>query len=368
MSEHEPATSDCAEQPAQLPSATDGLLEALNAIASDLDLPEVLARIVRAATELTGARGGALGFVGPSGELVEFVTSEDGGDLPSRLADPPPGCGVLGVPVRIRGAVFGNIYVTEKAGGGSFTAQDELMLDALATASGFVIESARAHRLSERLRRWRQASTTLVDALVPPLGLHEALAHVTRAARSVSGARATAILDSGEGSAVCADPDDATLVAAALQAVRLRLDAEPREPVQVVQAPGGGLSCLAIPLRARSASEAALVTMFDPERMPRDVEDWDVLVTFADQAGLAVDRSIAAANRQELAVITDRDRIARDLHDVVIQRLFATGLQLETIALLATSPEVRRGLDQAVSDLDATIQDIRSTIFDPRQP
>ena len=177
-----------------LPGPAQALLEAVMAISSDLDLHAVLTRIVRSATELTGATYGALGVIGPDGEnLVDFVTTGIGahqreliGDLPRghgilglliehpeaiRLEDlsahpssygfppnHPPMTTFLGVPVRIRGTVFGNLYLTEKAGGTAFTAQDELLVRGLATAAGFVIENARAYGLSERRRQWLEAS------------------------------------------------------------------------------------------------------------------------------------------------------------------------------------------------------------------
>ena len=75
-----------------------------------------------------------------------------------------------------------------------------------------------------------------------------------------------------------------------------------------------------------------LVAVFDRGPGPRDVEEHQLLVSFADQAALALDRVAAFADREELAVISDRERIARDLHDSVIQRLFATGLQLQATA------------------------------------
>ena len=90
----------------------------------------------------------------------------------------------------------------------------------------------------------------------------------------------------------------------------------------------------------------------------------DLLASLADQASLALDRAEAIADREELALVADRDRIARDLHDLVIQRLFATGLQLQGARRIAMSDDVRERLDSAVTDLDTTIRDIRSTIFE----
>jgi signal transduction histidine kinase len=93
-------------------------------------------------------------------------------------------------------------------------------------------------------------------------------------------------------------------------------------------------------------------------------EEGTLLASFADQASLALDRAQAISDREELMLVADRDRIARDLHDLVIQRLFATGLQLQGARRMAVSDDVRERLDTAVADLDVTIRDIRSTIFE----
>ncbi|MCW2794502.1 MAG: hypothetical protein JWO76_3600 [Nocardioides sp.] len=375
------------------------LLDAVTAISSDLDLRSVLTRIVEAACELTTARYAALGVIGHDGDLVEFVTtglSEQEraliGDLPKGrgilgllidepetirlpvLKDHPQSSGFpphhppmttfLGVPVRIRGTVFGNLYLTEKAGGAQFDEQDELLVAALADTAGFVIENARAYGLSERRRQWLEASANLSDALQPPIDLGGALRQITQAARSVSGARAAAVLSFRYESArtVSCDPSDVDVVNAAIDEVAEGPSA--KNGIHPVEVSAGALTALVIPLRAHLAERAALVVLYDGGRAPRDVEERELLASFADQAALALDRAQAIVDREELAVISDRERIARDLHDVVIQRLFAIGLQLQGVSMLAGNPDVAERLDQAVNDLDLTIRDIRGTIFE----
>ena len=127
---------------------------------------------------------------------------------------------------------------------------------------------------------------------------------------------------------------------------------------------GTSLGATVIPLRAHLARAGALVALFDPRAATAGVEERELLASFADQAGLALDRAQAVVDREELAVISDRERIARDLHDVVIQRLFATGLQLQGVASLAGDSEIGSRLERAVDDLDLTIKAIRGTIFE----
>ncbi|MFC6286309.1 GAF domain-containing sensor histidine kinase [Nocardioides sp. GCM10027113] len=405
---HEPSTDDAhagsQSEPAAatpgLPPSAQALLEAVNAIASDLDMRSVLSRIVEAATELTGARYGALGVIGADGSLVEFVTTGIGereqqaiGDLPVgrgilgllidqpeaiRLHDlkahaksfgfpdnHPPMTTFLGVPVRVRGTVFGNLYLTEKAGGQDFTTTDEVLVEALAGTAGFVIENARAYGLSERRRQFLEATSELTDILQPPIQLNRALEQITLSARALSRALASAVLSTVAEDPVrslAADPADEARVIAALEEAAERVDlAERKDPQELVI---GDLRLVVLPLRAHLARAGALVAVFDAGVREDDVEEDELLASFADQAALALDRAQAVADREELAVISDRERIARDLHDVVIQRLFATGLQLQGIGLLAGRSEVASRLDEAVVDLDLTIKAIRGTIFE----
>ncbi len=376
------------------------LLEAVTAISSDLDLASVLSRIVEAATALTGARYGALGVVGPDGELVEFITTgiderarELIGDLPRgrgilgviiddpsglRLADlsahptsvgfpphHPPMTSFLGMPVRIRGTVFGNLYLTEKEGQGPFTEADEALVEELARAAGHVISNARSFALSERRRQWLEASAELAELIQPPVELPTVLHQIVSTARRVSHARGVALWSSlgTEHDTVSVAPDaDPDRVHALLTQARRASQPEAGGPVVTVTLEG--VSVVVVPLRSHLAPVTALVAVAHPDSGLLDVQDRDLFAGFADQVALWLDRTQALADRQELAVISDRERIARDLHDIVIQRLFATGLQLQGVAAMAGAGPLTDRLDTAVADLDNTIKAIRGTIFE----
>lgn len=388
------------------PSSTDlgadarSLLEAVTAISSDLDLASVLTRIVEAATAMTGARYGALGVLGTDGDLVEFVTTGLDertraliGDLPRgrgilgviiddpsglRLADlsahpssvgfpphHPPMTSFLGMPVRIRGTVFGNLYLTEKDGGGPFTDADERLVEELARTAGYVISNARSFALSEHRRQWLEASSELAEMLQPPVDLPLALNQIVSTARQVSRARAVALWSSlgPEHDTVSVAPDaDADDVEELLSRVRESVSPEPSSPVHTTHV--DGVAVVVVPLRSHLAPVTALVAVTEADSWLLDVQDRDLFAGFADQVALSLDRTQALADRQELAVISDRERIARDLHDIVIQRLFATGLQLQGVAAMAADGAVSDRLDAAVADLDDTIRAIRGTIFE----
>ena len=387
-----------------LSSDDRALLDAVVAIGSDLDLHHVLDRIVRSACALTGAAYGALGVLGSGPVLSDFVHHGIGeeqrrliGDLPRgrgilgvlvddpaplRLNDlhvhpasvgfpdhHPPMTTFLGVPVRVRGTVFGNLYLTEKASGGPFTARDEELVQALANAAGFVIDNARRFTASERQRRWLAATARLAEVLQPGLGPEAAQQQVVIAARRAFGGDdpvALVSLADARPAVHAVDGRGIDLLRTALEGAGDAVDAAVRDE-QVATLPGQR-PVLVVPLPTRLTPPAALVALrpADPDLDLSPHDERELLATFATQAALALDRLQAVTDRADLAVVSDRDRIARDLHDVVIQRLFATGLQLQGVRGKVDSALVGERLDQAVADLDETIRDIRTTIFELR--
>ena len=388
----------------ELSHSAQALLDAVVAISSDLDLTSVLSRIVEAACQLTDARYGAVGVIGPDGDLVEFITHGLDPHEREAIGAPPHGRGILGllikhpeplrlqdlsqhpesygfppdhppmrsflgVPVRIRGTVFGNLYLTEKAHG-QFTDSDTLLVEALASAAGFVIENARAYTLSERRRQWLQATAELVDDLQPPLDTRVALQRIAHAALSVGRARGTAVVNTvgdsvaaADGAVIATAGEDLEVLRQEIAFVLGGLGSRTEEPVDVDT---GRLRALVVPLRAHLTDPTALITFFGDEHNVLELEERELLISFADQAALALDRAQAVADRAELAVISDRERIARDLHDTVIQRLFATGLTLQAVSGGVADTALTARIGRAVDDLDQVVRDIRGTIFELR--
>jgi hypothetical protein len=391
--------SDTATDRLDLPRNSRALLDAVVAISSDLDMHSVLNRIVRSACEITGAKYGALGVLGNSGGLVDFITfgltvqeHEAIGDLPrghgilgllidhphplrlQHLQEHPKSYGFppnhppmerfLGVPVRIRGNVFGNLYLTDRSDGEDFSEQDEMLVEALATSAGFVIENARTYAQSERRRQWLEASAQITEALQPPIRLDTALRQIAIGARRVSGAAAVGVVQrmgDSEHEIFASDGVRAERVREMVAELEDHIErAEVGDDVMVVPQ-GAERTVVLVPLRAHLAARGVLLVVLEGGRGSLEAEEAELLASFADQASLALDRAQAISDRQELMLISDRDRIARDLHDLVIQRLFATGLQLQGARRFAVAPEVQARLDAAVADLDVTIRDIRSS-------
>ncbi len=384
----------------ELDVSSHALLQAFIGISSDLDTRSVLARILVSACDLTGARGGALGVLGHDGLLTEVIphgmddaavevirsahrrgsqgapgaTAEplrlvdmtDHADFRELAEGDPAMRSLLRVPVRVRGTAFGVLFLAGRQDGRSFTDHDELLVQALVNVAAFVMENAHAYALSERRRRWLELFGELNDLLMPPITLAEALERIVDAVRGASDAAGVSMwqVPEGEEPVVMSVAGDIIQLddeerAAFVRAVRHAADAG-----EVVDLPVRDRVAVFVPLRAHLAIPGVLVASRRWTGDADEVEERELLISFADQAALVLDRTQALEDREQLAVISDRDRIARDLHDVVIQRLFATGLQMQSIRQLATTDELRAKMDQNVRDLDQTIRDIRGTIFE----
>jgi len=397
------------------------LLDAVVTMAADLTLDGVLARIVSIASSLVDAQYAALGVLdlGPQRRLRTFIHHgmnhdqvAEIGELPTghgllgllidqprpiRLHDiaahpasygfpehHPPMSSFLGVPVRIRDQIFGNLYLTEKAGGGDFTDQDENIVIALAAAAGVAIENARLYEEAAQREHWLSATAEITALLADASTGEEALQAVADRARAVAKADVSWVVvgtDSGslELRVVSGAEADLTKMrrlpmedSLASQVVRtgeavsaLDLSADPRavDPSAVLGWPRLGPAII-VPMGSRSGIEGVLALAWTPEHAEQfHAVDAALPASFAEQATLAIQVARARSDQQRLTLFEDRDRIGRDLHDLVIQRLFAVGLSLQGTGRMARDPELAGRLERAVDDLDDTIKDIRRTIF-----
>ena len=387
------------------------LLDAVLAVGGELDLHATLQRIVESAARLASAQYVALGVLNRDGDgLVDFITygvTEEQrariGPLPRghgilgllisdsrpiRLADlaehhaasgfpehHPPMRSFLGVPVRVRDRVFGNLYLTEKHGSGDFTQDDEQAVVALAAAAGVAVENARLFEQVRRRERWLAATAEIQRTLLGRVDRADALALVAARARETAGANLCVVVleqDDGRLLVEAVDGSSEDLVGTPLPRHGAVADVVDRgATIRLAEgAEATGLETLAaamlVPFTGPGGAGGALVVGWSASQGDGWLEDPDVkaLGGFAAQVALALDRAQAQEDRSALAVLADRDRIARDLHDLVIQRLFATGLSLKGATRLVDDPDVAKRMGTVVDDLDQTIRDIRGTIFE----
>jgi GAF domain-containing protein len=414
------------------PGRLRGLAEAVACLDGEPDLPATLRRAAESACRLADARYGAIGVLGPDGELRDLVhvgvdaataarigaLSRGRGLLGRVLRDAwalrvddvaghpeaagmPPGRptfeAFLGVPISVRGEAFGGIYLGAKHGGGPFTPQDEDLVTALAGAVGLAIGNAQLRDAARRQEAWHAASGEITAALVALREPWTALDLVASRARQVTSARLSAI--------VLPDPADGLIVtnAAGPGAGELRGRGLPMERGPLVEAMRAG--------RARLVTAAQLADLFGavPDGLsvgcvmvvpmvaagravgglllgapaapgpaaagpgdggggtPFSAFDLRMATAFAGQAALTLELNRLQRDRERLAVFEDRDRIARDLHDVVIQRLFATGLQLQGMTRSMAEPVAKR-VEDIITELDQTITELRHTIFSLSSP
>ena len=403
-----------------------GLLDAVVGLAGDLDLGSVLERIATVAGRLVGAEYAALAVLGtgPERRLREFVTHgltdaqrAEIGDLPrghgilgliidepgplrlEHLGDHPASFGFppnhppmdtfLGALIRIRDKVFGNLYLTQKRAPGGFTDQDEELLVALAAAAGVVIENARLYEESARRRRWLEAAMAITAALLAPVEQDAALRLVADRARDVAGADIAAVLLSGSADRLVVEvasgvPDDVvgtsvpiegSLSGSVVGSGQMLVVEDPAaglgtawDPVLRDVKPDGGPMVL-LPMRSANGVDGVLTVGWTRANAQGFHEtDIQLPAAFAEQAALALQVATLRQDQALLAVVEDRHRIARDLHDLVIQRLFAVGLALENTTRLTDPPAVTARVVTAVDDIDATIKEIRRTIFELSSP
>jgi signal transduction histidine kinase len=399
------------------------LLIANRSIVQELALPAVLRRIVNTAKDVSGAKYAALGVIGADGLLEQFLhvgmddkTVREIGELPkgrgvlgaliedpnpirlTRIGDDPRSSGFpdghpqmtsfLGVPIRSRDAVFGNLYLTDRADGGPFTAEDEELVLALAATAGIAIENARLYEESRRRQEWLRASGEISRQLLDPEAEQsETLHHIATSVKRLASADVVTIIRPTHD-----DPNQLEVVVAtgaaeqelvglryskansvAWQAMQqghgVRLESVDEQPgVYLHLRPYVPVSeAMALPLRGETGPRGAIVAGRIIPHKPFTDADLDMAEAFAGQAAIALELSDARADQQRLGVLVDRWRIAGDLHDHVIQRLFAAGLSLQSIASTVNDEILEQRLSRTVDELDETILQIRSTIFALRE-
>lgn len=395
----------------------DGLVEAMLVVTSGLELDATLKTIVNTAIQLVDAGYGALGVRGHHHELIEFIS--DGIDAETReLIGPlPEGRGVLGhlidepkpirldnilqhpasvgfppnhppmrtflgVPVRIRDEVYGNLYLTEKADGQPFSEDDEVLVEALAAAAGIAIDNARLYEQSRTRQSWIEATRDIGTELLGGADPAQVFRLIADQALALTEADAVLVAVPGDTEVPATDVAELVVVETAGAAAVLGsqpisvsdsvigavfADRTPRrfefidEALNITSDVG---PALVLPLRTTDTVAGVVVIARRRGAQPFTAEQLDMMAAFADQATLAWQLATTQRQMRELDVLSDRDRIARDLHDHVIQRLFAVGLALQGTIPRARSSEVQQRLSDSVDELQGVIGEIRTAIFD----
>ncbi|MFI1924173.1 GAF domain-containing protein [Streptomyces sp. NPDC020377] len=387
------------------------LPRAVLGVGSELELRATLQRVVDAAAELTGARYATLTTTGPGREDRTGVRTAG----PSRAPHVPRGPGTWELPIDVDGEPFGRLHLAEKEGGGrEFTAQDVRLLHVLAARAGLAIGNARRYETARRRERWIEGAAAVTTALLTGGSAADALLTVAERARHLADAAAGVVLqrteDGGMEIVVAAtdetpaDPDGREGIADTGDAGGAGDPGDPGDPGDIVGAtirPGSPVlvqllggepvfiddsatdprmtthvrhrfgPSMMLPLQADGRLIGTLALPRRRGDLPYTEVEKLLAVQFASQAAVALVLADARHRRERLAVFEDRDRIARDLHDLVVQRLFATGMMLEA-ARRGTTRETDRQVDEtlgrAVDELESTIQEVRTAIFALQQP
>jgi signal transduction histidine kinase len=402
----------------QIVGVRDGLWKLIEAVVSvasaELSLAAVLDRIVAVCRDMVDAEYAALGVIAEAGGLREFVHAGMADTTAARIGHLPEGHGILGllirepqvlrleelsahpasvgfpanhppmgtflgVPIEVRGRIYGNLYLTNRRGGG-FTDDDVRLVTTLAAAAGVAIDNARLHEEALRRQRWLVATTDVAGELLRGGDTTQVLNLLATRARELSDA-ATATLvvaDDGELAVVAADglhagqlrsrsfpvrgslSGDVLVSGRAMALDDLTADEHTDEPLAAV---GGFGPAMFLPLEVRGRRLGALCVAREKGQEAFSDEDLRLAEAFAAQAALALDYGDAQTERRRLAVYDERERIGHDLHDLVIQRLFATGLALDAVTGRVTDQVVSQRLQDAVDEIDAAIRDLRSSIF-----
>lgn len=362
--------------------SADHLAGTVLQIAEGLDLAVVLDRLVQAARDATGARYAAIGVLGPDGLHEEFrhvgltaeqfagmgelpqghgvlglitrerraVVTPDIASHPASVGFPPghpPMGSFLGVPLRVRGQVFGNLYLTDKPDG--FDDDDLAAVEALAAAASVAVDNARLYRAARDREAWAEASGQVTAALLGGLEEEEALELLVGHARRVAGADAAAVaLPGADGTLVVEVVDGAVgghdLLGAGLTALRALGHTATR------------------PLTDGDGEVGVLVLVREDGHRRFGPDDVAGVEGFAAQASLSLRLANQRRRGESRALLDERARISRDLHDLAVQQLFAVGIELGRVREKLPAGDLAGRVDTALGGLDIAVDHIRATL------
>lgn len=386
------------------------LLDASHAVVEELTLHEVLRRIVEAARDLADADYAALGVISPGGTHEQFVFVGIDEPTAERIGHPPRGDGVLGavidtgtpirlahlaadpravgmpaghpamdaflgVPIRVHDEVFGNLYLANRDGT-SFSEEDQDLIQALADTAGIAIANARLYDASQRRERWSTALAEVTESLLNEDADGDGLSVVgDRVASLIDAELVCVLVPTGEealrvhlargvGSAGMQEREALAPESIAIRAIDGRRTVPADRLGEGMLADGSpelGPS-VAVPLIAADRVLGVLTLSRAIGAARFTDAELDMASEFGVHASVAIELAQGRVDRARLELLDDRSRIARELHDQVIQRLFGTGLGLQALAG-ALPEELRERLLAQVDSIDRSIAEIRTVIF-----
>ena len=401
------------------------LLRVIVEISSDLDLDATLRRIVHAARDLTSAPYGALAVRDPGGTLISFLHEGIDADRVRQIGPLPVGKGILsvslldtpalrlddltqhpaavgfpeqhpamraflGVPITIRGTVFGSLYLTHDDPARVFSESDEVAARALAFAAAVAIDNAQVFERERASVKWLDASREITTALLSNV-------EPSRLPLQLIAERACALTEAEQ--AIVLVPVDAdlaideidTLVVSAAVGLNAAEVLGQRVPVDgstsgsvfrsgmplitealtyPIQAftDVGQRPAIVMPLRTHDEVAGVIAVARGADQPPFDSSYLDLVSDFATHAAIALMLASGREHARQLTIVAERERIAHDLHDHVIQRIFAAGMDLQGTVARVRSPEISDRLNRTLDDLQTIIEEIRTTIFQLRSP
>ena len=405
-----------ADDMVQTHTRMQALLSTVISLTKDVTLEAVLDHVVESAARLVGAQYAALGVIGEDRMLKHFLSTgidEEAanriGHLPTGhgvlgllLRDPhplrltdlrehpeaygfpphhPPMTGFLGVPVRVRDVVFGNLYLTEKADGSEFTAEDEELAVALAAAAGVAIETAHLFEDARIRQDWLQASVRVTATMMrdPADSFESGLRLIVREALRASGsALAMVAVPAGDGDLrmywaaaegrrsgdwVGRMTSVASPVVAEVSRTRAAAVVDDASAVLGLNAGGDFGQVLLTAIGSSPPDQQLLVLVRARESARFSTVDTQMSEIFGSQVGLALELARTRRSREDLVLFADRERIARDLHDLVIQRIFAAGLNIQSLRRFTSDEVALERIAAVTGELDHTIRELRDTIY-----
>lgn len=392
------------------------ILRAVLSLTAHLELDTVLQELVDTAAQITGAQYAAIGVLDSTGANEAFVYT----GMPRAFTDthePPRGYGVLGaipadgalilddltqheafggfppehppmhtflgVPLRIAGEVYGRIYLSEKPGG--FTAEDAEQVQMLAAAAAIAVQNARLFQAVRTREQWVEAGQEVTTAMLQGIDVEDALELIAQRARTIAKADTAVLVLPGLGDdwvieIVDGDlhgdligavmPDDGRAVHVIETGTGIIVDSFAR--ARMVRLPQFGRygPSLYAPLTGGDAVLGAIVLLRRKEAREFTQTDLAIAQSFARQAALALELAEARDAKDRASVLDERARISRDLHDLAIQQLFASGLQLTQARdqIPTERHELRDVLEAALNGVDESVRQIRSIVHALRSP